>query len=95
FTFQSPAMFQDVETSRDLYVDPQGVREQYLRRFKEHETQVKEICAELGIEFCRFTTDQPLELTLFDFVNSRLQRGKVASSRRVSRNPGQVGGSPR
>jgi hypothetical protein len=34
-------------------------------------------------------------LTLFDFVNSRLQRGKVASSRRVSRNPGQAGGSPR
>ncbi|MDE0734765.1 MAG: DUF58 domain-containing protein [Pirellulaceae bacterium] len=95
FTFQSPAMFQDVETSRDLYVDPQGVREQYLRRFEEHETQVKNICAELGIEFCRFTTDQPLELTIFDFVNSRLQRGKGARSRRVSRNPSQASGSPR
>jgi hypothetical protein len=88
-------MFQDIETSRDLYVDPQGVREKYLQRFEEHETQVKNICAELGIEFCRFTTDQPLDLTLFDFVNSRLQRGKGAGSRRVSRNPGQASGSPR
>lgn len=90
FNFSSPAMFQDVETSRDLYVDPQAIRTQYLQRFNDHETQVKEICANLGIDFCRFVTDQPLELTLFDFVNSRLQRGKKSGARRFTRNPSQV-----
>ena len=92
FNFNSPAMFQDVETSRDLYVDPQAIRTQYLERFNDHETEVKEICASLGIDFCRFVTDQPLELTLFDFVNSRLQRGKASGARRFTRNPSQVSG---
>ncbi len=93
FNFNSPAMFQDVETSRDLYVDPQAIRTQYLQRFNDHEAEVKEICASLGIDFCRFTTDQPLELALFDFVNSRLQRGKASGARRFTRNPSQVSGS--
>ena len=93
FNFRDPAMFQDVETSRDLYVDPQSVRTQYLQRFSEHEAQVKEICANLGVDFCRFTIDQPLELALFDFVNTRLQRGKKTGVRRFTRNPSQVGRS--
>ena len=95
FNFRTPAMFQDVETNRDLYVDPQSIRTQYLQRFNDHETQVKEICTNLGIDFYRFSTDQPLELTLFNFVNSRLQRGKASGARRFTRNPSQAGRSHR
>ena len=36
FTFTTPAMFHDVESGREIYVDPAAAREDYLRRFAAH-----------------------------------------------------------
>lgn len=86
FEFADPAMFEDLESGRELYVDPEGVRESYLKRFDEHHQSIQNTCANLGIDYYQLTTDQPLELTLFDFMHARMRRGRqVARRQRVSR----------
>jgi uncharacterized protein (DUF58 family) len=84
FDFADPAMFEDVESGRELYVDPEGVRSTYLARFSEHEQAIRKTCANLGIDYYQLTTDQPLELTLFDFMHARMRRGRQVSRRQRS-----------
>jgi len=76
FDFARPATFVDMESGRDLYIDPQAARAEYQRRFSEHAAEIEKICRELGIGLHRLVTSQPLELTLFDFLQSRLHAGR-------------------
>mgnify|MGYP001095309084 CR=1 FL=1 len=74
FNFDAPAMFQDVETGRELYVDPNAARAGYLERFAAHAAEVERICTDLGFVFQPITTDSPLELVLFDVLKARMRR---------------------
>lgn len=79
FKFEKPALFLDLESGRDLYVDPAAVREQYLNKFREHAEAIQQICRELGIDYYQVPTTQPLELALFDFLRARLHSGKQSA----------------
>ena len=81
FRFERPSMFQDLETGREMYVDPDSIRETYLRRFREHREGVRTACSHLGIDLYELTSDRPLELALFDFLNARLRRGRQVARR--------------
>ena len=86
FAFATPAMFHDVESGRELYIDPTAARDEYLRRFAAHAASIERSCVDLGIEYQPVTTDTPLELVLFDLLKARMQRGrrpgrKLASGR--------------
>jgi uncharacterized protein (DUF58 family) len=83
FTFDKPSMFRDVETGRELYVDPDAVRGEYRRRFEEHAALLSKACSDLGVEFQQVETNQPLELVLFDLLKTRMRRGR-APARRTS-----------
>jgi uncharacterized protein (DUF58 family) len=85
FAFTDPALFSDLESGRDLYVDPAAARGDYARRFHEHSRTVAESCANLGIDCTTMTTERPLELALFDFVNARLRRGRQVLRRAAAR----------
>ena len=76
FQFANPAMFRDVESGQELYVDPDAVRTEYLRRFGEHAAEVERACSDLGVEFDPIATDRPLELVLFDLLKARMRRGR-------------------
>lgn len=76
FSVAEPAMFHDLESGRDLYVDPDSARAGYLKRFAEHAAAMNTACASLGIDVFTVKTDRPLELALFDFLNVRQRRGK-------------------
>jgi hypothetical protein len=76
FSFNEPAMFFDVESGRDLYVDPNAVRSEYLRKFLDHASDVRRVCQELGVEYFHGLTNRPLELALFDFLRARLHSGR-------------------
>lgn len=80
FGFTTPSIFRDVESGRDLYVDPESIRGGYLRRFADHAAALRRICDDLGIDLHRFTSDRPLELALLDFVSSR-SRGRLHAPR--------------
>ncbi|HVY68762.1 MAG TPA: DUF58 domain-containing protein [Verrucomicrobiae bacterium] len=77
FTFDKAALFHDVESGRDLYIDPAQARKNYLARFKQHNEAVDVICRKLGIIRERVATDRPLELALFDFLRARMGLGKI------------------
>jgi uncharacterized protein (DUF58 family) len=85
FTFTVPQMFHDVESGRRLYIDPQAARAEYQRRFAAHAAELKQACLDLGVDFNRLTTDQPLELALFDLLHVRDRRG-----RRIARRAGST-----
>ncbi len=42
FTFAAPGMFHDLESGRDLYIDPQAARGEYQRRFNEHAAELNQ-----------------------------------------------------
>ena len=77
FDFAKAALFRDLESGRELYIDPAAVRADYRRHFDAHCQAVEATCAKLGIVLRRLTTDQPLELALFDFLRERMNRGKL------------------
>jgi uncharacterized protein (DUF58 family) len=88
FRFATPAMFLDVESGRELYVDPEQARAEYLRRFQAHAAEVQRACVDLGIEFVAVTTDQPLELVLFDLLRARMRRSRRPGHRVATRRGG-------
>ena len=77
FNFPDPAMFEDVESGRVLFIDPGAARKEYLRKFTAHCAQLRSLCQQLGITFNRLSTDRPLELALFDFLRQRTDRHRI------------------
>jgi uncharacterized protein (DUF58 family) len=81
FNFQNAMLFQDLESQRDVYLDPEAARASYLRRLREHGEGIETICRKLGFAFHRAVTDRPLELALLDFLRSRARRSKLVRRR--------------
>jgi uncharacterized protein (DUF58 family) len=77
FSFKQAAQFYDVESGRDLYIEPELVRKDYCSKLEKHTAQARHICQKLGIAYHRFATDHPMELAVFDFLRSRMQRGRI------------------
>jgi uncharacterized protein (DUF58 family) len=76
FNFDQATLFQDLETGREIYVDPRSAVSEYKKRFQEHESAIKETCDHLGIDFFQIKTDQPLETSLFDLLQTRAKGGQ-------------------
>jgi uncharacterized protein (DUF58 family) len=85
FAFDKPMLFRDVESERAIFIDPAQARKEYLRKLEAHTDTVRRMCQKLGIACHRFATDRPLELALFDFLRSRMTRGRKV--RRAARPP--------
>jgi uncharacterized protein (DUF58 family) len=81
FSFGDASIFEDVESGRRIYVDPEAARVQYLERFHAHAAALARICRELGVDFIECSTERPLELSLFDLLRHRLQRGRRPARR--------------
>jgi len=87
FNFDQASLFRDVETDRDLYIDPSAARKEYLQKLQAHTASAKQIAENLGVGYHQLVTDAPLELALFDFMRSRMQRAKKVH-RNITRKPG-------
>jgi uncharacterized protein (DUF58 family) len=83
FSYDQAVMFQDVESGRELFIDPASARDDYLKKIRAHNDGIESVCRGLGIACRRLATNRPLELALFDFLRERAQRGKF-----VKRRPG-------
>jgi uncharacterized protein (DUF58 family) len=83
FEFREESLFFDLETGRELYVDPQAVRQQYRQRFAEHSQAMNRVFGDLGLDCYELTTDRPLENALFDLLSARLHRGRRVARRRA------------
>jgi uncharacterized protein (DUF58 family) len=81
FEFPRPSLFQDLESGRDVYLDPALVRAGYQSRLAEHCRSAEAVCQKLGASFHRLVTDRPLELALVDFLRGRTRRNKLVRRR--------------
>jgi len=84
FGFDQAARFEDMETGRDLFLDPALARAEYVRRMDAHLEAVRATCQGLGISHVLLDTSQPLELALFDFLKVRGERGRMVMRRKGS-----------
>lgn len=73
---ESPALFEDFESARRIYIDPAAARAGYMKKFEAHCAALQVICRKLGIGYTRLTTAQPLEMALFEFLQQRMRRGR-------------------
>jgi uncharacterized protein (DUF58 family) len=85
--FDFPAMFEDMESGRALFIDPGAARKEYAQKLELHSAALGAACRRLGIACHRLDTARPLELALFDFLRERMQR-----RRSMTRLAGQRGG---
>lgn len=89
---QPAALIKDMETNQEIVVNPQTAAAEYGRQFEKHETELKGICNDLGIDFYRLPTDSPIDAALFDLVNAQSRRGrKVIRNRNTGSTPSSGG----
>ena len=84
FDFNRAMLFQDVESEKDIYLDPETVRAEYQRKLHAHGLGVETICRKLGFAFHRVVTNEPMDVALFNFLQSRNRRGKLIRRRTQS-----------
>ncbi|QDT53172.1 hypothetical protein Pan44_11880 [Caulifigura coniformis] len=82
FPFDQPAMFHDLESGRELYVDPQSARATYQEKFRAHQADLQQACDRQGITLYTLRTDEPVERSLFDLLSARMRGGRT--TRRAS-----------
>lgn len=76
FNFNAPALFRDIESERDIYVDPSTAHKGYQRLLDAHLAQAKSICQNRGVDYHLFATDRPFDLALLDFLQHRMRLRK-------------------
>jgi hypothetical protein len=68
------AILRDLETGREIYVDPAATRADYRSRFDEHLSQLTELCHRKSVRLSTVVTDQPMDNALFELLHS-MSRG--------------------
>jgi uncharacterized protein (DUF58 family) len=71
FPFADPAAFEDLETSEDLHVAPEELRQEYLRSFNEHVETLRQTCGASRIDYQVMNTSEPLDYGLFAYLSRR------------------------
>ena len=72
--FGSPALWEDLEDGRRVYVDPAQARRSYRERFAAHQTEVRRALEERGVSHQVVSIDRPLDYVLLEM----LQGGRVS-----------------
>lgn len=81
--FEQPMLFKDIESNRELFIDPAAARSGYVEKIRAHGAALKAICQKLGATHYQLETDQPLELALFEFLQERMRRGRAMTRNRA------------
>ena len=89
FDFDAPALFRDLESGRDMYVDPPAAQKGYKRMLEAHLDKARTTCRRLGIDYHLFATDRPFDLALLEFLQDRMRRHKQQVRRTRSATAGR------
>jgi uncharacterized protein (DUF58 family) len=90
------SMVRDMETGREIYVDPEAARAEYGRRFDAHEAQLIDMCHRRSARMLTVTIDEPLDVALLELIGNT-GSGRASISSRMGRNMprGSSSASPR
>ena len=70
---EQSVMFRDMETGKQIYVDPESASKEYRQRFLEHEQQIQQVCAGLGVNYLPTPTDVSFNQLMIQLVQLRSQ----------------------
>nr|WP_146460724.1 DUF58 domain-containing protein [Rubripirellula tenax] len=89
---KAPGMIVDMESGKEIYLDPDAARASYREKFKRHQQQLKTIASSLGVEVFDMPTDQPIESALFHVIS--VQKRRAAGVNRAGMIAGTAAKSP-
>jgi len=92
---ESPSMVVDMESQREIYLDPEAASQSYAERFSEHRTELQAICDSLGVNLYETRTDQPLEDALFHVVSTQRRHSGGPARAGMLASSGRNGGGGR
>jgi uncharacterized protein (DUF58 family) len=75
FPFTELTKFVGLEGEPELMADPRGIREEYLRQFTAFREALDRGCREISTDLVSVTTDQALDISLANYLASRMRRG--------------------
>jgi uncharacterized protein (DUF58 family) len=78
FAFEdgAPAVFRDLESGRQLFIDPAAARGGYQRAMAAHLEMIAGACRRWGVTHHLFSTDQAVDLALLGFLGRRGRGGE-------------------
>jgi len=71
FAYRSPVVLRDMESGREMTLDPRVVGGEYRRGFDEHCRAFERGCREGLVDYHRLTTDTPFDRALFSYLERR------------------------
>lgn len=74
FPFHRPTLFRGMEQLSDLLTDPRGLRQAYLKHFRQFVQRVESRCRQLQADYVMIRNDMPLDVTLSSFLAHRMAR---------------------
>jgi len=75
FSFAQPLILKDLETSKEITLDPRPIRKEYQKTLKEFFSDFKRKCREHLIDYHQITTNIPLDRALFEYLEKRSRLG--------------------
>jgi uncharacterized protein (DUF58 family) len=72
FPFDRMTLFDGLEEMPKVICDPKPIRQAYLEELGKFLVEIRKGCLQLGIDYCRFTTDQSLDVALSEYLARRL-----------------------
>jgi uncharacterized protein (DUF58 family) len=85
FKLEKSTMLQDMETGKEIFVDPTVAAAEYRRRFDIHEQQLVDICHRRSARYMTITTDQPMDSALLELIGSSDTRPVTAAQAKQAR----------
>ncbi len=74
FPFRKTTLFRGLEQLPDVLVEPRGLRKAYLKEFDRFIRLLKRGCRMYQLDYVRIRTDEPLDVALSSYLNSRMNR---------------------
>ncbi len=71
FPFEDVTLFKGLEELGQLLTEPRALRDGYLEQLNEFTDQLKKLCRGMNIDYQRFVTNEPLDVSLSQFLANR------------------------
>lgn len=71
FPFEDVTLFKGLEEAGQLITEPRSLREGYLEQFRRFNADLKKLCRGLNIDLRPFSTSEPLDVSLSQFLADR------------------------
>jgi len=85
FPFKGPTMFEGLEATGRLLVEPRSLRDRYREEVDGFQTLLRQGCGKMQVDYVIFNTLSPLDVALSGYLATRSARLRQRSSRVLGR----------